>query len=52
MFRIDIGCIHEIPLLKKVVGADGMVKMQDTEAAQNMEEKIVALPKLASTLHR
>ncbi len=43
--------MKEIALLKMVKTEEGMVKMAETELAQALEQALVALPRLTSTLH-
>ena len=50
VFRVKVGYLQEITLLKTVRSADGKVKMQETQAATTMQHDLVTLPKLASTL--
>ena len=52
MFRVVIGCMKEISLLKLVTTPDGMVRNVETEEALELEKKLITLPKLTTTLLR
>ena len=51
VFHVQISYLKEISLLKMVT-VDGLLKMVETEESVNLEQELVDLPKLASTLHR
>ena len=50
MFRVVIGYIKEISLLRLVTTSDGMVRQVDSEEAHALERELVKLPKLTTTL--
>ena len=52
MFRVVIGYMKEIALLKLVTTSDGMVRNVETEEATQLERELVVLPKLSTTLLR
>ena len=50
MFRVVIGYIKEISLLRLMTTSDGMVRQVDSEEAHALERELVKLPKLTTTL--
>ena len=51
VFRLRVGCHHEISLLKRVRSPTGMTQMVSTQDAQRLERDLVSLPKLTTALH-
>lgn len=50
MFRVEIGYLKEISLLRLIKTPDGLVKTVQTEAATALERHLVGLPKLCSAI--
>jgi len=50
VFRVKVGYLQEITLLKTVRSSDGKVRIEETAAAKAMHHSLVTLPRLASTL--
>ncbi|XP_074649988.1 nucleolar protein 6-like [Tubulanus polymorphus] len=51
VFRIIVGYVMEISVLRTVTTPEGMVKTLDTDESLKLETDIVKLPKLTSALH-
>lgn len=51
IFRLSIACHKEINLLKQTVNAQGMLKFENNEESQELEMKIIHLPKLSSYVY-
>ncbi|KAK2165674.1 hypothetical protein NP493_1357g00033 [Ridgeia piscesae] len=51
VFRLRVGYLHEIALLKTVRSPTGMTQLVSTQEAQRLERDLVSLPKLTTALH-
>ncbi len=50
MFRVTIGYLKEMALLRLVSTPDGMVRSVETQEATDLQRELVTLPKLTTTL--